>query len=188
MAVLLMIAGNETTTNLIGNGTLEILEHPEALRRLREDPSLVPGFIEETLRFRPPVRALSRRTTRDVTLRGVTIPANSSVFLFVESANRDPAEFPDPDRFDITRQPQTQITFGYGIHFCVGAPLARLEGRVAFEEMFRRLPAFSRDTAEPLAWQPSFGLRGLKRLPLLLDAPAARGRTVCAAAAGGSCD
>lgn len=172
MTIVLMIAGNETTTNLIGNATLELLRHPDDLRRLRADPTLIPGFLEEVLRCRPPVRMISRRTTRDVTIRGVTLPANQPVFLLLESANRDPREFPDPERFDITRRPQNQITFGFGIHFCVGAPLARLEGRVAFEELLRRLPPFARREG-PLEWQPSFGLRGLRRLPLVLDRSAA---------------
>lgn len=167
MTVLLMIAGNETTTHLLGNGTLEILEHPDELRRLRQDPSLIPGFVEETLRFRPPVRFLSRRTARDVPLHGVTLPKGQTVFLNVESANRDPAEFEDPDRFDVARRHQAQLAFGFGIHFCVGAPLARLEARIAFEEMFARLPPFSRKDG-PVSWGPSSFLRGPRSLPLLL--------------------
>ena len=175
MTVLLLIAGNETTTNLIGNGTLELCQHPEDERRLRADPSLIPGFLEEVLRHCPPVRMISRRTARDVTLHGVTIPANQPVFLLLDSANRDPRQFANPDRFDITRRPNNQITFGLGIHFCVGAPLARVEGRVTFEEVFRRLPPFSLQEG-PLEWQGGLGLRGLTRLPLRLHREASTHR------------
>jgi cytochrome P450 len=174
MVVLLLIAGNETTTNLLGNGIATLLEHPDALRRLREDPALIPGFIEEVLRYDGPVRMLTRRATQDVTLAGVTIPKDSIVMPIIASANRDPAQFPDPDRFDITREQRGHVAFGHGIHFCVGAPLSRLEGRIAFEEIFRRLPPFSREPGS-LMWNPSFSLRGLKSLPLRFDrsAPAA---------------
>ncbi|AUX24385.1 cytochrome P450 [Sorangium cellulosum] len=174
MVVLLLIAGNETTTNLLGNGIATLLEHPDALRRLREDPALIPGFIEEVLRYDGPVRMLTRRATQDVTLAGVTIPKDSIVMPIIASANRDPAQFPDPDRFDITREQRGHVAFGHGIHFCVGAPLSRLEGRIAFEEIFRRLPPFSREPGS-LMWNPSVSLRGLKSLPLRFDrsAPAA---------------
>ncbi|MGK4003429.1 cytochrome P450 [Sorangium sp. So ce1036] len=174
MVVLLLVAGNETTTNLLGNGIATLLDHPDALRRLREDPALIPGFIEEVLRYDGPVRMLTRRATQDVTLAGITIPKDSIVMPIVASANRDPAQFPDPDRFDITREQRGHVAFGHGIHFCVGAPLSRLEGRIAFEEIFRRLPPFSREPG-PLMWNPSVSLRGLKSLPLRFDrsAPAA---------------
>ncbi|WP_437950030.1 cytochrome P450 [Sorangium sp. So ce296] len=168
MVVLLLVAGNETTTNLIGNGTLTLLEHPDALRRLREEPALIPGFIEEVLRYEGPVRLLTRRATQDVTLSGVTIPEGATVLPLVAAANRDPAQFPDPDRFDITREQRGHVAFGFGIHFCVGAPLSRVEGRIAFEEILRRLPPFSREPGPP-SWNRSFGLRGLRRLPLRFD-------------------
>ncbi|WP_437923950.1 cytochrome P450 [Sorangium sp. So ce291] len=171
MVVLLLIAGNETTTNLIGNGTLTLLEHPDALRRLREDPGLIPGFIEEVLRYQGPVRMLTRRATQDVTLSGVTIPKGATVTPLIAAANRDPAQFPDPDRFDITREQRGHVAFGFGIHFCVGAPLSRLEGRIAFEALLRRLPPFSREPG-PLSWSGSFSLRGLRSLHLRFDRPA----------------
>jgi cytochrome P450 len=171
MTILLLIAGNETTTNLIGNGTLLLLEPPEAMSRLRRDPALIPGFLEEVLRFDGPVKILTRRATEDVTLSGVTIPRGAIVAALVAAANRDPDVFPEPDRFDIGREPRGHLTFGFGIHFCVGAPLARMEGKIAFGEMLRRLPPFSREPG-PLSWAPSIALRGLRSLPLRFDAPA----------------
>ncbi|WP_437874762.1 cytochrome P450 [Sorangium sp. So ce513] len=168
MVALLLIAGNETTTNLIGNGTLTLLEDPEALRRLREDPALIPGFVEEVLRFEGPAQFLMRQATQDVTLSGVTVPKGAIVLPIIASANRDPAQFPDPDRFDITREQRGNVGFGYGIHFCVGAPLSRLEGKIAFEEIFRRLPPFSREPG-PVTWRPTFSLRGLQSLRLRFD-------------------
>ncbi|WP_437685941.1 cytochrome P450 [Sorangium sp. So ce176] len=168
MVVLLLIAGNETTTNLIGNGTLALLENPGALHRLREDPSLIPGFIEEVLRYEGPAQFLMRQATQDVTLSGVTVPKGAIVVPIIASANRDPAQFSDPDRFDITREQRGNVGFGYGIHFCVGAPLSRLEGKIAFEEIFRRLPPFSREP-EPVVWRRMFSLRGLQSLRLRFD-------------------
>jgi cytochrome P450 len=168
MIVLLLIAGNETTTNLIGNGTLALLEHPEAAERLRADPTQIPAFIEEVLRYYGPVRQLTRRAVKEVTLSGVTIPEGAVVMPLLASANRDPAQFPDPDRFDITRPARPHVAFGFGIHFCVGAPLSRVEGKVAFGEILQRLPPFSREPGS-LVWGESFTLRGLRSLPLRFD-------------------
>jgi cytochrome P450 len=168
MAVLLMIAGNETTTNLIGNAMAEILEHPEQLSQLRADPALIPNFIEEVLRFRSPASMLVRTLTEELTLHGITIPKGETVALLVASANRDPEQFPEPDRFDITRERPAHLAFGYGIHFCVGASLSRLEAKIAFEELFRRLPPFSREPG-PLDWMPNSSLRGLRSLRLRFD-------------------
>lgn len=168
MTILLLIAGNETTTNLIGNGTFELMEHPEAMSRLRRDPSLIPGFLEEVLRFNGPVKLLTRRATEEVTLSGVTIPKDATVIPLLSAANRDPEAFPDPDRFDITRSGRGHVTFGQGIHFCVGAPLSRMEGRIVFEEILRRLPSFSREPGR-VEWHPTLGLRGLRALPLRFD-------------------
>lgn len=173
MTILLLIAGNITTTNLIGNGTLALLQHPEAMGRLRREPALIPGFLEEVLRYDGPVKILTRRATEEVTLSGVTIPEGAIVVPLIAAANRDPEVFPDPDRFDISREGRGHVAFGYGIHFCVGAPLTRIEGRIAFEEIFRRLPPFS-GGSEPLAWNPALGLRGLQALPLRFEAEAAQ--------------
>ena len=168
MAVLLLIAGNETTTHLIATGTHLLLEHPEALAALRAEPSLVPNFIEEVLRFEGPVTMLFRRTTADVQLSGATIPQGELVLALVAAANRDPAQFPDPDRFDIRRNTHGHLAFGHGIHFCVGAPLSRLEGRVAFTELLGRTPPFARIDPRP-AWGDNPGLRGIRALPLRFD-------------------
>ena len=173
MTILLLIAGNETTTNLIGNGTLTLLQHPEAMSRLRREPALVPGFLEEVLRYDGPVKILTRRATEDVTLSGVTIPGGAVAVLLIAAANRDPEAFSDPDRFDITREGRGNVAFGYGIHFCVGAPLSRIEGRIAFEEVLRRLPPFSRGS-EGAEWNPALGLRGLRALPLRFEREAAQ--------------
>ncbi|WAS97246.1 cytochrome P450 [Nannocystis punicea] len=163
--LLLLVAGNETTTNLIATGTHLLLEHPEALAELRDDPALVPNFIEEVLRYEGPATMLFRRTTAEVEVAGAQIPAGNLVVLLLGAANRDPAQFPDPDRFDIHRDTRGHLGFGQGIHFCVGAPLSRLEGRVAFTELIRRLPAFTRMDARP-AWHDHTSLRGLRSLPL----------------------
>jgi cytochrome P450 len=172
MLIILLVAGNETTTNLIASGTHLLLDHPEALAALRADPSLIPGFLEETLRYESPAPMLFRMTTAEVTLSGVTIPKDQFVIPLLGAANRDPAQFPDPDRFDIRRETRGHLAFGYGIHFCVGAPLSRLEGRVAFEEMLRRLPALSRASAQP-DWSSATNMRALHALPVRFDRGAA---------------
>lgn len=168
MMVLLLVAGNETTTHLIATGTHLLLERPAAFAALRADPSLVPGFLEEVLRFEGPATMLFRRTTAEVTLSGVTIPADALVVLLVAAANRDPEQFPDPDRFDITRDTRGHLGFGQGVHFCVGAPLSRLEGRIAFTELLRRLPPFSRVDARA-DWSHHTSLRGLRSLRVRFD-------------------
>lgn len=168
LAITLLVAGTETTTHLIGTGTYLLLEHPDALAALRADPTLIPSFIEEVLRYEGPVQSLLRCTTADVTLSGVTIPKGQIVMPLVGSANRDPAQFQDPDRFDVRRDARGHVTFGFGIHFCVGAPLSRVEGRITFEEMLRRLPAFSRVDAKP-DWSPSSMLHGLRSLRVRFD-------------------
>lgn len=173
LAVTLLVAGNETTTHLIGTGTHLLLDHPEALAALRADPALIPGFIEEVLRHEGPVQSLVRRTTADVTLSGVTIPAGQIVMPLLGSANRDPAVFEDPDRFDLRRDARGHVAFGFGIHFCVGAPLSRIEGRIAFEEMVRRLPAFSRVDSRP-DWSPLSMLHGLRSLRVRFDRAVAK--------------
>jgi cytochrome P450 len=163
--VLLLVAGNETTTNLIGNAVIALLEHPDQLEKVRRDISLVPNLVEEALRYDAPVQFLLRRAAQDVELAGTVIPRDSLVTIIFASANRDERKFADPDRFDVTRDAQGHLAFGHGIHFCLGAPLARLEARIALEEIVTRLPDLRRvDEAIELVDSPF--LRGPKRLPL----------------------
>ena len=163
MCLLLFIAGHETTVNLIGNGALALLHHPDQLARLRADPSLVPNAIEELLRYDSPVQRTARMTTTDVAIDGRPIAKGTMVVTALGAANRDPAQFPDPDRLDVTRRDVRHISFGYGIHFCLGAPLARVEGQIALGTLLRRAPGLA--LAEPSPeWRESSVLRGLKRL------------------------
>jgi cytochrome P450 len=167
--VLLLVAGNETTTNLLGNAMLALLAHPEQLARVRRDPGLVPALVEEALRFDGPIQFLVREATRDVELAGVRIPAGALVLPLIGSANRDERQFEDADRFDVSRSSQGHLAFGLGIHFCLGASLARLEARVALEELLARYARFER--LEPRAeYIDSFLIRGLRRLPLRVEA------------------
>jgi cytochrome P450 len=167
MCVLLFIAGHETTVNLIGNGLLALLRHPEQLARMRQDPALVPGAVEELLRYDSPVQRTARITNTDVEIGGRRLPAGSMVVTAIGAANRDPAQFADPDRLDVTRRDVRHISFGYGIHFCLGAPLARVEGQIALGTLVRRAPQLA--LAEPTPeWRESSVLRGLKRLRVTL--------------------
>ena len=136
--ILLFAAGFETTTNLIGNGIYALLTHPEQLRMLQADPSLIPGAVEEFLRHNGPVQFTNRVALEDVQLGGKTIRRGQFVFLFLAAADRDPAHFPDPDRLDVTRAAHKHLAFGLGHHFCLGAPLARLEAQIAFATVLRR--------------------------------------------------
>lgn len=167
--LLLLVAGNETTTNLISNAALALMEHPDQMALLREDPSLVPSMIGEALRYDAPVQGLFRTTTRDVTISGTTIPANQRVLMLYASANRDEAQFPDAERFDITRSPNNHIAFGYGIHFCLGAPLARLEARVVWETLLRRTRHLRPDPDRPAVRINNMIIRGLEHYPMLFD-------------------
>ncbi|GHO59713.1 cytochrome P450 [Ktedonobacter robiniae] len=142
--LLLLAAGQETTKNLIANAILCFTENPEAMQRLIAEPALMPAAIEEVLRYLAPVWFLFRRTTTEVELGGQRIPANSIVLPWLASANRDPEQFPDPNRFDIQREPNRHLGFGHGIHFCIGAPLARLEARIALPMMLARLKNIQR--------------------------------------------
>jgi cytochrome P450 len=163
---LLLVAGSETTTNLITNAVLCLLENPDQLARLRAAPELLPSAIEEVLRYRSPLQAVFRQTRRDVALHGQVIPADRLVFVMVGSANRDPRQFPDADRFDIARDPNPHVGFGHGPHFCLGAPLARLEARVALTDLLGRLRGLARADGGP--WEPrrAFHVHGPARLPV----------------------
>jgi cytochrome P450 len=163
--LLLFVAGHETTVNLIGNGTLALLRHPDQLRRLREEPTLLPAAVEELLRYDGPVQRTGRICSTEVQVGGRTIPANSVVLGLIGAANRDPAVFPDPDRLDVGRAENRHLAFGWGIHFCLGASLARLEAQIAFGTLLRRLPRLALATAAP-EWRPASALRGLRALPV----------------------
>ena len=172
LAVLLLLAGNETTTNLIGNAVLTLLDHPDELAKVRADRSLVPALVEEVLRYESPVQVIFRRTAEDVELEGGKIPAGQNVFLLLGSANRDERKFPEPDHFEIARNPQDHVAFGYGIHYCLGAPLGRLEGRIALEALLFDCPPFSLAT-EQIDHIVSLIVRGPQTLPLRFDTPKA---------------
>jgi pimeloyl-[acyl-carrier protein] synthase len=163
--VLLFIAGHETTVNLIGNGLLSLLRHPDQLERLRQEPALIGSAVEELLRFDSPVQRTARITNAEVELRGKTIPKGAFVVTAIGAANRDPAHFPDPDRLDVARPDNRHIAFGFGIHFCLGAPLARVEGQLALGALLERMPHLRLADAE-LQWRESSTLRGLKALPV----------------------
>src|SRR5205823_3893529 len=160
-AVLLLSAGHETTTNLIGNGTLALLRHPDQAQRLRDDPALVPSAVEELLRYDSPVQFTSRLLRADVALGGQQLRAGQMALLLLGSANRDPEQFADPDRLDVGRPDNKHLAFGLGPHFCLGAPLARLEGRVVFETLLRRVPGLRLD-GRPPEYRDNFNPRGLK--------------------------
>ncbi len=168
MLWLLLIAGHETTTNLIASGTLALLTNPAELKRLRSDPSLLPGAVEELLRYVNPLNhATDRFTLEPVEIGGVRIPAREWVLCVTSSANRDPARFDDPDRLDVGRDAGGHVAFGHGIHYCLGAPLARLEGEVAFGALLSRFPGLSL-AADPstLRWRASSLIHGLETLPV----------------------
>jgi cytochrome P450 len=167
---LLLAAGNTTTTWLLGNGVAALLRHPDELRKVREIPALVPALVEECLRYDGSVQAIFRTVSRDLTFAGQPFRAGQRVMLYWGSANHDEAHFPDPERFDITRHPRDHLAFGEGPHFCLGAPLARLEARVAFETLFRRLPALRPDPARPATRTAIIHLRGFTSLPVLFEA------------------
>ncbi len=165
-AVLLLIAGHETTVNLIGNGMLTLLRHPASLDRLRNAPDLIPTAVEELLRYEPPVQFLPNRTVLDdITLAGTTIPRGALISLALAAGNRDLARFPDPDRFDPDRRDNEHLGFGSGIHSCFGAPLARIETQIALQELARRLEQ-PRLVADPPPYRPSPVLRGPQHLEI----------------------
>ncbi|MFJ9710097.1 cytochrome P450 [Streptomyces sp. NPDC101234] len=168
-AVLLLIAGHETTVNLITNGMLTLLRHPEVLERLRHDPGLSVRIVEELLRYEPPVQLLPQRTCiTDIEVHGVTIPKGSRIWLVLGAGNRDPHRFTDPDRFDPDRQDIQHLGFGSGIHSCFGAPLARLEAQIALAQLARRLDN-PRLVEDPPPYRENAVLRGPRHLDIALD-------------------
>jgi cytochrome P450 len=176
MLILLLVAGNETTTNLIGNTVLELLAHPDALAAVRADPALVPGVVDEVLRFASPVQMDPRRATRDTALHGVPVSAGEFVLCWLGSANRDEAVFEDPEVFDIRRERRNHLAFGFGPHYCLGASLATLEAEVALRVLLARTRSFYRPDLAPLPLHPSIVFRGVTRLPIVLE-PAAQCRS-----------
>jgi len=168
MVFLLLVAGHETTVNLIGNGTLALLTHPDQRALLRQNPDLIKSAVEEMLRYEGPVGASSMRwALRDMVLHGQIIHEGDMVLASLLSADRDPEVFADPDRFDITRTPNRHIAFGNGIHYCLGAPLARLEGAIAINALVQRYPGLGLDVeVSDIEWTETLLLRGMKHLPV----------------------
>jgi len=164
--IMTMVGGQETTTSLIGNGLLTVLQHPDQLQELRGDVSLIPSAVEEMLRFESPIQHTARMTTEDLELGGKQIHKRQAVIAVLAAANRDPERFTDPDQFDINRQDNRHMAFGWASHFCFGAPLARLEAQIAFETLFRRMPDLGLQLDEP-EWQENLCYRGLTQLPVV---------------------
>jgi len=164
MLNLLLVAGHETTVNLIGNGMLALLHNPDQLARLRQQPQLIESAVEELLRFDSPVQLTGRIVAETCELGGQQVSRGQLVLTLLGAANRDPRQFPEPDRLDLTRSPNQHFSFGRGIHFCLGAPLARLEGRIAIGSLVSRFPRLR--LAGPPVRGETVTLRGLTRLPL----------------------
>jgi len=163
--IVTMVGGQETTTNLIGNGLLTLMRNPEQLARLRDDSSLVPSAVEELLRYESPSQHTGRIAREDVQIGGKEIRKGQAVMAIMAAANRDPERFPEPDRLILDRSDNKHLAFGWSSHFCFGAPLARMEGQIAFETILRRLPNLE-VVPGPLTWRNNSGLRGLMALPV----------------------
>jgi cytochrome P450 len=161
--IVTMVGGQETTTNLIGNGVLTLLRHPDELEMLKADPSLVPSAVEELLRYESPSQHTARLAPDDVELGGKLIRKRQAAIAVMGAANRDPERFPDPDRLDLRRQDNRHVAFAWASHFCFGAPLARIEGQIAFETLLRRIPNLKLEPG-PITWRTNMGLRGLTAL------------------------
>jgi cytochrome P450 len=168
MVFLLLVAGHETTVNLIGNGVLALLQHPDQLRKLKDDPSLIKPAVEELLRYDGPVETSTERFAReDVDMGGTVIPRGEMVLVVLAAADHDPERFSDPDDLDITRTDNRHLAFGKGIHHCLGAPLARMEGQIAISTLLRRMPNLRlKGSSESLSWRLGMILRGLRGLPV----------------------
>jgi pimeloyl-[acyl-carrier protein] synthase len=167
--IITLVGGLETTTNLIGNGVLTLLRHPQEMRRLQNDPALITSAIEELLRYESPSQHTARLAPSDVMLGGKNIRKRQAVIAVMGAGNRDPERFPDPDRLDLTRQDNRHLAFGWAAHFCFGAPLARMEGQIAIGTLLERFPSVALQP-EPIVWRENLGLRGLKALHVQLAA------------------
>jgi cytochrome P450 len=165
-AVLLLLAGVETTANLITNGILSLLENPDQLELLKRHPEYIDSAVEEMLRYRSPLRATFRRPLQDLDYKGYRLGKGQTVVALIAAANRDAAVFPDPDKFDITRKNNKHLTFGYGIHYCLGAPLARLESKVAISKLFQTFPNLTLATPQ-VQWQPLVLMAGIQSLQVI---------------------
>jgi cytochrome P450 len=163
--IVTMVGGQETTTNLIGNGLLTLLRHPEEMEQLRRDPTLIETAVEELLRYESPSQHTARLAPDDVELGGRLIKRGQAVMAVMGAGNRDPERFPDPDRLDLARADNRHLAFGWASHFCFGAPLARIEGQIAFSALLRRLPHLQL-VPGPITWRANLGLRGLTALPV----------------------
>ena len=166
--IITMTGGQETTTNLIGNGLLSLLRNPEELARLQASPSLVPSAVEEVLRYESPIQHTGRLAPAEMELGGKLIRKRHAVISVIGAANRDPERFPDPDRLDITRTDNRHLAFGWAGHYCFGAPLARVEGQIAFSTILQRLRNIALEPT-PLRWRNNMGFRGLESLPVRFD-------------------
>jgi len=169
--IVIMVGGQETTTNLIANGLLSLLRNPSELQKLRDDPSLMPSAVEELLRYESPSQHTARLAPEDTMLGGKQILKRQAVIAVMGAANRDPERFPDPDRLEITRPDNRHLAFGWAAHFCFGAPLARIEGQIAFESILRHFPQIALEPG-PLTWRHNLGLRGLTELPITFSGQA----------------
>ena len=170
MLILLLVAGNETTTNLIGNAVQEFIANPGQLARVEADHSLIPTALEEVLRINSPVQATVRRARQAIEFKGKQISKDQQIVVWLAAANRDPNQFPEPLTFDVTRTPNRHLAFGQGIHFCLGAPLARLEAKIAIEELLKRTKNIRRSDDRILPRVPTFIMRGVRELPVAFDA------------------
>jgi cytochrome P450 len=164
-SIVTMVGGQETTTNLIGNGLLTLLRHPTEMQRLRDDPDLIPSAVEELLRYESPSQHTARMARTDLELGGRKIRKREAVIAVMGAANRDPERFPDPDRLDLARRDNRHLAFGWAAHFCFGAALARIEGQVSFSTILQRMPELALQQV-PLQWRTNLGLRGLVALPV----------------------
>jgi pimeloyl-[acyl-carrier protein] synthase len=173
--IVTMVGGQETTTNLIGNGILTLLRNPEEKNRLMSDYSLIPSAVEELLRYESPSQQTGRIAREDVEIGGQEIKKGQAIIAVMASGNRDPERFPDPDKLDIARTDNRHLAFGWAAHFCFGAPLARLEGQIMLETMLRRLPQMELETGD-LTWRDNLGLRGLNSLPVKFLSPELAGQ------------